>query len=501
MHSFVMILAIFAVSAAYASETVWGIDTIGDLKENDAYYVPDDGSLDQEDIHNALTEACEQTTNLHSKCREVVLPAGVFTLTGTAYITDVSNDGPDAASGEGVWGLKIRGAGGAYIQTEQTSAATNRCATTLIWDGSTAAPMIWIHGGRNVVISDMCLILDGDQDGTTGTPPASHGIIATGNSGEISEGVTVRNVDIYGFSANWTANATFSSICIALLPSDYSGDPPYATNTQVDAFVVDKSRLQCHKIFLGANGSTGTNGTAFRNVDGKYSDYGLWPESTDLQVYGGKWVTRQGYNTGGAAGTSCTNSESWIKIGSTSSDQAKTVSVIAATVEGDCGEAISTVDATVGADQRFSSTSLVNTSINWGAANEDHVINYTHKGSLEIVGGFFGIRNAEDYTTGTRKYISALPDTRTGSTLALRLEGTGLNDWNANNIRVETNSQVELINADDIELTDDYRWTGTHAFDCIMFRDSDDAGWSECEALNGTLSCATDADGVCDGTL
>lgn len=36
---------------------------------------------------------------------------------------------------------------------------------------------------------------------------------------------------------------------------------------------------------------------------------------------------------------------------------------------------------------------------------------------------------------------------------------------------------------------------------CIMLRDSDDAGFSECQVLNGTMSCATDADGVCDGTL
>lgn len=485
-----------------------------DVVENDySYYVPDDGILNQEDIHAAITAACTQTTNLHAKCREIVLPAGTFALTDTVYITDTSNDGPDAATGEGVWGLKLRGSGGAYIQTEQVGGATNRCATTLIWDGPTASPMIWIHAGRNVVISDLCLILDGDQDGTTGTPPASHGIIATSNSGEISEGVVIRNVDIYGFSSSWTNSATYSSTCVALLPSDYSGDPPYSTSTQVDAFVLDTSRLLCHKLFLGANGSSGTNGTAIRNVNGKYSDYGLWAESSDLQVYGGKWVTWQGYGSGGAAGTSCTNSEAWLKIGNTSNDQAKTVSVVGATVEGDCGEAVMTVDATTASNQRFSSTSLVNTSINWGAAGEDHVINYTHKGVLEIIGGFFGIRNAEDYTTSGRVFISALPDTRTGSTLALRIEGAGLNDWSANNIRVETNSQVELINADDIELSDDYDWTGAHDFSggsivipsapfeipggCLIIRDSDDAGNSACAVLNGTFSCEIDTNDTC----
>jgi hypothetical protein len=34
---------------------------------------------------------------------------------------------------------------------------------------------------------------------------------------------------------------------------------------------------------------------------------------------------------------------------------------------------------------------------------------------------------------------------------------------------------------------------------CIMMRDTDDAGWTECFTLNGVMSCTTDADGVCDG--
>jgi hypothetical protein len=33
---------------------------------------------------------------------------------------------------------------------------------------------------------------------------------------------------------------------------------------------------------------------------------------------------------------------------------------------------------------------------------------------------------------------------------------------------------------------------------CLMLRDTDDAGWTECDALDGTLTCSTDADGVCD---
>ena len=35
---------------------------------------------------------------------------------------------------------------------------------------------------------------------------------------------------------------------------------------------------------------------------------------------------------------------------------------------------------------------------------------------------------------------------------------------------------------------------------CMMFRDTDDAGWTECSYLNGTQTCTLDADGVCDGS-
>ena len=35
---------------------------------------------------------------------------------------------------------------------------------------------------------------------------------------------------------------------------------------------------------------------------------------------------------------------------------------------------------------------------------------------------------------------------------------------------------------------------------CLMFRDTDNAGWTECNALNGILTCSLDADGVCDGS-
>lgn len=33
---------------------------------------------------------------------------------------------------------------------------------------------------------------------------------------------------------------------------------------------------------------------------------------------------------------------------------------------------------------------------------------------------------------------------------------------------------------------------------CLMLEDTDEAGWTECDVLNGVMSCSTDADGICD---
>jgi hypothetical protein len=35
---------------------------------------------------------------------------------------------------------------------------------------------------------------------------------------------------------------------------------------------------------------------------------------------------------------------------------------------------------------------------------------------------------------------------------------------------------------------------------CLMFRDTDNGGWTECNALDGSLTCSVDADGSCDGS-
>ena len=33
---------------------------------------------------------------------------------------------------------------------------------------------------------------------------------------------------------------------------------------------------------------------------------------------------------------------------------------------------------------------------------------------------------------------------------------------------------------------------------CLMIRDTDDAGWTQCSTLNGVMTCSVDSDGICD---
>jgi len=59
--------------------------------------------------------------------------------------------------------------------------------------------------------------------------------------------------------------------------------------------------------------------------------------------------------------------------------------------------------------------------------------------------------------------------------------GTGVN-----NVRWDTGTGVGQLTLDGS--------TGG----CIVLRDTDDAGWTEIDALDGVLTASIDADGLCD---
>lgn len=56
---------------------------------------------------------------------------------------------------------------------------------------------------------------------------------------------------------------------------------------------------------------------------------------------------------------------------------------------------------------------------------------------------------------------------------------------------------ADLLVDDDIEAQAIYSNEGFTTSGCMMYRDTDDLGWTKCVALNGELNCSIDDDGVC----
>jgi hypothetical protein len=65
------------------------------------------------------------------------------------------------------------------------------------------------------------------------------------------------------------------------------------------------------------------------------------------------------------------------------------------------------------------------------------------------------------------------------------------------NIGIGNSDPVSLIHADIGAGVGQFTLDGSSG-GCLMMRDTDDAGWSECDFLNGVMTCSIDADGICD---
>jgi len=59
------------------------------------------------------------------------------------------------------------------------------------------------------------------------------------------------------------------------------------------------------------------------------------------------------------------------------------------------------------------------------------------------------------------------------------------------------NSGVTIDDSNNLTVPGSITAGGTEVPTCLILRDSDDAGDSACEVLNGTFSCETDTNGVC----
>jgi hypothetical protein len=68
---------------------------------------------------------------------------------------------------------------------------------------------------------------------------------------------------------------------------------------------------------------------------------------------------------------------------------------------------------------------------------------------------------------------------------------------NGGNVGIGSTSPRSLLEIDKGTGTAQITIDGTTG-GCLMIQDTDGAGWTECDVLNGVMSCSTDADGVCD---
>jgi len=81
---------------------------------------------------------------------------------------------------------------------------------------------------------------------------------------------------------------------------------------------------------------------------------------------------------------------------------------------------------------------------------------------------------------------------RIGTTTKMMVNNTG-------NIGIGTTAPTSILDIDKGTGYGQITVNGSSG-GCMMFRDTDDAGWTECSYLNGTQTCTLDADGVCDGS-
>lgn len=86
---------------------------------------------------------------------------------------------------------------------------------------------------------------------------------------------------------------------------------------------------------------------------------------------------------------------------------------------------------------------------------------------------------------------------RESSTTSIQFDVNSDSYINAGNLGIGTSvpqSKIHMNGATGVgQLTLDGDTGG-----CLMFRDTDNGGWSECDILDGTMSCSTDTDGICD---
>ena len=132
-------------------------------------------------------------------------------------------------------------------------------------------------------------------------------------------------------------------------------------------------------------------------------------------------------------------------------------------------------------------------------ANENASGNYVSiKFGVRTSGAALGHFGLEYVDSNDGEFFWVLRDTNSTSFEAMRIDTDG------DLIVQQGNIGIGKVPTTTIDLDEGTGWGQITADGssggCLMMRDTDDGGWTECSYLNGTQTCTTDADGVCDGS-
>jgi len=410
-------------------------------------------SIDNSDIQHAIDLACQQRGSRQEKCADVILPAGDYNL-GTIYLTG-TGVAPSASAGEGVTGLTFRGAGGVskFNGQDLPSSSANfiqntQCATTvryalpeydngvIVNDEQSNNPMFWVHGGRDVTIADMCIVLDGAGQGATGSPnvDTNIGVLVTADDSDNEEsyGVRLENVNISGWSGTYTADQTLTNACVVSAPygMDYQNvtalrSATWAGSDTVNNLTVSNSYLGCDYGWVGGAGISERN--VIENTVIEYGITGIWAEDSGVSVKGGRSYTHAQWGGGPwitGEDAICAATEEWMKISMATSS----VYVADHTVDADCGIGV------YSSHNNFASylpVDMVNTTLRVGGETEggltdtqDYVIDLA-----AFTTGHFKFSGSVEALYGEDFIAAARVNGTVGGPAYVDMTGSNLWDW------------------------------------------------------------------------
>ena len=476
------------------------------------------GTLDLADrIRHAFAAGCADTGGESKGNCRLVLPEGDFEIDNAIQLwgcDDRFNDRTGASQTSGIAddicdydgvtpqvdgaimrnvtiesALPARG----FIQGATMGTLDGDCGTTILYkgdSGDTDQPMIIAHGPQNFTIGEgICLVMNGDQSGEAeGTEPATKGLWLTANteSGrtESGKGSIVTGLQCRSDADNYEDFNTYESTCLQY------GHPGEEFAEQIDDIQVRDVNFSAHNCII--LGNRGVGATFVQNLHCETGGKGIWVEQQDLTLIGSTIVALVGNDvTDTHEFTTWKNTDAAIYIGTADAvalEQPWNVAMIGTRLEMDAGISVDTLP-TSNPTMRETSFTIMNSLIAHGYSCVDDfddvgvpqttgsadtfcdfdgvtpagrpAIQYDLKGRFTILGSILGLRGGAFETADT--FIQFDPGTNINTTYfidaANYITGAGfiVGAGGAGSVR-------KTVNADLVDLIDDYAWTGAHDF-------------------------------------